>query len=101
LPSCPVDALVEVAPAIEQAHADERQRLVGRLLQQIPGQDPESSRVHRQGHVHAELGAQERDQPVAKVGPSPAVQVGIEHLGYIVDMGEVLVVGRRLEQRAL
>jgi hypothetical protein len=51
--------------------------------------------------VHAELGAQERDQPVAKVGPSPAVQVGIEHLGYIVDMGEVLVVGRRLEQRAL
>ena len=101
LPSGPVDALVEEAPPIQQAHADEGQGPVRRLLQQIAGQHPEPSRVHRQGPVHAELGTQERDGPVTEVGPSRAVEVGIEHLGNRIDTSEVLLVCRRFEQRVL
>ena len=101
LPSCPIDALVQVSPAIEQADADERQPLIGRLLQQITGEHPEPSRVHRQRPVHAELGAQERDRPTTEVRPGRASKVGIEHLGDHVDTGEVLAVGCGLKQRTL
>ena len=101
LPSGPVDALVEEAPPIQKAHADEGQSPVRRLLQQVAGKHPEPSGVHRQGPVHAELGTQERDGPVTEVGPSRAVQVGIEHLGNRIDTSEVLLVCRRFEQRML
>ena len=54
-----VDALVEVAGAVHQAHADHRQRQVGGLLQDVAGQDAQPAGIDRQRAVHAELGAAE------------------------------------------
>ena len=87
LPSCPVDALVEVTPAIEEPDADHWQRLIRRLLQEVAGEHSESSRIHRQGLVHAELGTQEGDRPFTEVRTSRASQIVVEHMGYRVDAG--------------
>ena len=55
LEAAQVEALMEVAAAVEEPQADQRHPKVGRLLQEIAGQDPEAARVHRQGLVDAEL----------------------------------------------
>ena len=89
---------MEITPPVKQTHTDYRQRLIRRLLQQIAGQHPESSRVHRQGPVHTELGTQERDRPLTEVAPGGASEVGVERFGDGIEAGEVVVIERRLEQ---
>ena len=59
LPARGVDALAEVALAVEQADGDERQRAVGGLLEDVAGQRPEAAGVDRQRGVDAVLGAEE------------------------------------------
>ena len=56
--------LGEVAAAIEEAHADERQPQLGRGLQVVAGEDAQAARVDRQADVDAELHAEVRDQQV-------------------------------------
>ena len=57
-----VDRLREVALAVEESHADERQPHVARGLAVIAGEDAEAAGVDRQALVQAELGAEVRDQ---------------------------------------
>ena len=64
LPTAGVDALVEVAGAIEQPDAYERDREIGRLLHQVAREDAKPSRVHRKRRVHPELSAHERHRRV-------------------------------------
>ena len=59
LPAGGVDALAEVALAVEQADGDQRQRPVGGLLEDVAGQRPEAAGVDRQRGVDAVLGAEE------------------------------------------
>ena len=59
LPAGGVDALAEVALAVEQADGDQRQRPVGGLLEDVAGQRPEPAGVDRQRGVDAVLGAEE------------------------------------------
>ena len=59
-----VDRLHEVALAVEQAHRDERQLEVARRLAVVAREDAEAAGVDRQALVHAELGAEVRDQVV-------------------------------------
>ena len=54
-----VDALTEVALAVEQPDADERQRIVRGLLEEVAGERAETAGVDRERHVHGELGAEE------------------------------------------
>ena len=56
-----VDLLAEIAPPIEQADADERQRRVGCRLAVVAGQDAEAAGVDLHRLVNAELGAEVGD----------------------------------------
>ena len=71
LPAGDVDALAEVAAAVHEADGDERQRHVGRLLDDVAGQRAQAAGVDRQRLVHRVLGAEERDRAllVDDVGP--------------------------------
>ena len=59
-----VDLLPEVAAAVEQADADERDPELGRGLQMVAGEDAEAARVDRQPLVQPELHAEVRDEEV-------------------------------------
>ena len=59
-----VDALLEVALPVEETHADDGQSEVARLLEDVPCERAETTRVDRQGRVDAELRADEGDRPV-------------------------------------
>ena len=60
----PIDALLEVALAIEEADADHGQGEVARGLEDVSCERPEAARVDRQRGVDAELGADEDDRAV-------------------------------------
>ena len=62
LPAAGVDALAEVALAVHQPDGDERQRAVGRLLEDVAGERAEAAGVDRERAVHAELRAEVRDR---------------------------------------
>ena len=62
-----VDGLAEVAVAIEQADADERQRHVRGGLAVVAGEHAQAARVDAQRLVEAELGAEVGDGPVELV----------------------------------
>ena len=57
-----VDALLEVALPVEEPDADDGQREIARLLEDVPCERAESPRVDRQGRVDAELRADERNR---------------------------------------
>jgi hypothetical protein len=59
LPPARVDALAEVALAVEQADRDERHGAVRRLLEDVAGERAEAARVDGQRAVHAVLGTEE------------------------------------------
>ena len=65
----PVHALLEIALTVEETDADHRQRHVGRLLEDVPGEHAEAARIDRQRPVHRELGAEKRHR-AAPVWPS-------------------------------
>ena len=79
-----VDGLEEIALAIEQAHADERQPRVAGRLAVIAREDAEAAGVDRQAFVEAEFGAEVGDQVV-----------GVEPVAGASRMGEVGVVRRQ------
>src|SRR5262249_19524048 len=56
-----VDRLAEIAHAVEQADADERDTEVGGRLQVVTGEDAEPARVHGELLADAELHAEVRD----------------------------------------
>ena len=66
LPAAGVDPLAEVALAVHQADRDERQRAVGRLLEDVAGERAEAAGVDRQRAVHAELRAEVRDRALGR-----------------------------------
>ncbi len=68
-----VDALLEIAAAIEQADADDRDAELGRRLQVVAREDAEPARVDRQGRLDSELHAEVGDEQVglAAVGSLP------------------------------
>ena len=61
-----VDALAEVALAVQQADRGQRQRPVGGLLEDVAGQRAEAAGVDRQRAVHAVLGAEVGDRAVRR-----------------------------------
>jgi len=78
-----VDGLVEIALAIEQAHADEGQTHVACRLAVIAGEYAQSPGVDRQTLMESELGAKIRDQiglaqPLGAVPAQRFAVVGIE-----------------------
>ena len=78
LPAFVADALREVAAAVEEADADERQAEVGRRLQVVAGEDAETAGVDREAGADAELHAEVRDEhvvAVALLGPPRLVCV--------------------------
>lgn len=102
LPAVAREALAEVAVAVEQADADERNTQVAGGLQMVSGKDAEPAGVLRQGSRHSELGREVGDgggEPVALgallLVPPGALQVLPEiggHLGQTVQ--ELLVPGQ-------
>ena len=68
-----VEALPEVAAAVEQADADERHAELGGGLQVVAGEDAEPAGVDRQRLVDAELHAEVGDEHAvaARVGALP------------------------------
>jgi hypothetical protein len=72
LPPLGVDSLAEVATVVERPDADHRQARIGRGLQQVAGQHPQPTRVHRQRFVKGEFGTEIGDRP-AEV---PAQSIG-------------------------
>ena len=112
LPAGGVDALAEVALAVEQADGDERQRAVGGLLEDVAGQRAEPAGVDRQRGVDAVLGAEEAHRAL---GASPGRGVAGGAPGRrgcspparrprcdqpVVGRGALQRVGRRLAQQA-
>ena len=63
-----VDRLAEVALAVQQADADERQRHVAGRLHVVAGKDAEAARVDAERLVEAVLGAEVGDRAVERVG---------------------------------
>ena len=66
LPAAGVDALAEVALAVQQPDRDERQRPVGRLLEDVAGERAEPAGVDRERLVDAELRAEVGDRVVRR-----------------------------------
>ena len=68
LPAIDIDALVEVAVAIEQPDADQRQTQIGRRFAMVTGEHAESSGIDRHRRVQSELSAEIRDLRVLQLG---------------------------------
>ena len=82
LPSSLVEALQEVALAVEQPDADQRNVEVGGALDVVSGEHAEAARVDRQRLMQAELGGEVADWPRAQhasVRGAPGA-VGVEVL---------------------
>ena len=69
LPAGIVDPLPEVAAAVEQADADERDAELGRRLQVVAGEHAEPARVDRQLWLDPELHREVGDERAGGVGP--------------------------------
>ncbi len=63
LPALAIQALAEVALAVEQADSDQRNIEVGRALDVIAGEHAQAARVNRQRFVQPELGREVRHRP--------------------------------------
>ena len=79
-----VDALAEVAPAVEQPDADERDAELGCRLQMVAGEDAEAARVDRQVLGEPELHGEVRDAQSGGVGavvlaPPGGCRVRVRH----------------------
>ena len=59
-----VEPLPEVAAAVVEADADERDAELGGRLEMVAGEDAEAARVDRQALVEPELGREVRDEEV-------------------------------------
>ena len=70
LPAAGIDPLAEVALAVHEADRGERERAVGRLLEDVARERAEPAGVHRERAVHAELRAEVRDR-AARGSPGP------------------------------
>ena len=76
LPPGRVDALPEVAAAIEQADADERDPELGGGLEVVARQDAEAAGIDRQALVQPELHAEVGDEELALVTAVRALPPG-------------------------
>ena len=99
-----VDRLAEVALAVEQAHAHERQGHVAGALHVVAGEDAQAARVDPERLVEAVLGAEvgDRARQLPGVGALEPVVGAVLHVP--VELGEdVLVLGdeRRVVQQRL
>ena len=108
LPAVGVEVLAEVALAVEQADADQRQAEVAGALQVVAGEDAEAAGVDRQAFVEAELGGEVGDRNVAAVvgvlgelfvEPGFAGFIDVEAVEDAVQVGDVGVVGGDCSRR--
>ncbi len=90
-----VDRLAEEAPAVEETHADERERHVAGGLHVVAGEHAEAAGVDAERLVEAVLGAEVGDRPrqlagVVPVEPvvGPVRQVVLERLHHPVVLGD-------------
>ena len=92
-----VDRLAEVALAVEQPDADERQGHVAGRLHVVAGQDPEATRVDPERLVDAVLGAEVGDG-AGELVAVPAVEPVARAVGHVaIELGEdVVVLGQEL-----
>ncbi|GAA2779686.1 hypothetical protein GCM10019017_25690 [Streptomyces showdoensis] len=102
LPAVAGEGLAEVAVAVEQSDADERDAEVAGGLEVVAGEDAEAAGVLGQGGGDAELGREVRDRGGRFAGlplvPAGLVEVVVEVLGGGPQPGlEVLVGGERGE----
>jgi hypothetical protein len=101
-----VDALGEIALAIEQADGDEGQAQIGGALAMVAGEDAQAAGIDRKALVEAELGAEIGDQVAGLQlqGHVPAqglAHVGVEGRQHAVVAAQEDVVFRRLGQAFL
>ena len=66
LPAAGVDALAEVAVAVQEADRDQRPGAVGRLLEDVAGERAEAAGVDRERAVEAVLGGEVRDRALGR-----------------------------------
>ena len=91
LPEVAVETLPEIPLVVEQADADERNAEIGRALEMIARQDPETAGVDRHRLVQAELGGEIRhraraeDAGVARAPRVPGPQVLLQAPVRMVD----------------
>ena len=109
LPPAGVDALAEVAVAVQQPDRDQRPGAVGGLLEDVAGERPEAARVDRERAVEAVLGGEVGDRALGRrdLVAARARQVGAhallerrcpgEQLGVLGSRDQSL--GRRLLQQ--
>ena len=103
LPAVAVERLLEVAVAVEQAHAHQRDAEVGGRLEVVAGQDAEAAGVLRQHRGDAELGREVGDRArgvLAGLAGVPAVlgEVALEvGVGRVEARPEVVVVDQLVE----
>ncbi len=99
-----VDALVEIAVPIQQAHGDERQIQIAGRLAVVAREHAQAARVDRKALVPAILGAEVRDEvallePVAKCGR--AAEVVVERRQDASILVDEALVRRRMVEDAL
>ena len=80
LPAGGVDLLLEVALAVEEADADERDVEVGRALEVVAGEDAEAAGVDVHGLVQAELHREVGDHAAVRLGVALPVFRGLHLL---------------------
>ena len=101
-----VDGLGEVALAVEQPDADERQAHVARGLAVVAGEDAQAARVDRKALVEAELGAEVGDQvggaqPLRAVAAQRLVVIGVVGRQHAVEVAQEHRVVGRIHQHLL
>ena len=106
LPAVDVQVLAEVAFAVHQADADERQAEVAGALEVVAGEDAEAAGVDRHALVDAELGGEvgDRHRRRLRIGllkPGRGVQVVVERFRDAVHVGEEAVVAASSSNRDL
>ena len=89
-----VQPLPEVAAAVVEADADERDAELRGRLEMVAGEDPEAAGVDRQALVEAELGREVRDEEIVRqlalLPPRPALVLDREALLHAAEMHGVL-----------
>ena len=100
LPAAGVDALAEVAVAVQQTDGDQRPRPVGGLLEDVAGERAEAARVDRERAVEAVLGGEVGDRALGcgDLVAARAREVGADALLQRRGAGEQVAVARRGDQ---
>ena len=101
-----VDRLHEVALPVKEPHADEGQLEIARRLAVIAREDAEAAGVERQALVHAELGAEVRDQLVGLEAARAALErrlgvIRVERREHARQTVEERGIGGRVDQALL